>query len=530
MFKYYVVILSFIASTMAWSQDLVLPTDFRQHNLTGYNSSLLSSVFSLDRNNPESLALWSRWQWQTVDGDPTTWFVNYTRALNGESTVGAGFFQHNTGTFLQTGGVLNYAFALNLKDNAQIAFGINLLGYSRELADTRFQPNPDINLPMLPETNDFILRLAPSLRFKLDKFSIGIAAENLFDYNFTTKEKESRPTEKVYVGLASYSFPIGSSGKSSLMPTIYLKSIPSFDNQIGIATLFSAPRFWLQAGYNDFYGVSGGLGAIFFKRLSIGGLMEFGTGTDLDDVDPTFEIITAYSFGKKDARRKVVGFEEDENEPELVMEEDMRVQEEEEAKLSEEEKMREELAKAEKLAEENRQREEEERAVANRERVKQDSIAAAEKAILEREKAQARRDSIALAKQQEELAAKKLEEQKRQDSIAAAEKIKEAVVVEEVTPEEGEKYEETTTEDGLEPGFYLIANVFGTKKYFDAFMQDLTNRGLEPKSFFRSLNGYNYVYLERYITIAAARRARDGKFYGRYDGKTWIFRVVAKKD
>ena len=84
------------------------------------------------------------------------------------------------------------------------------------------------------------------------------------------------------------------------------------------------------------------------------------------------------------------------------------------------------------------------------------------------------------------------------------------------------------TEDGLEPGFYLIANVFGTKKYFEAFMQDLRKKGIEPGSFLRSKNNYNYAYLKRYNTISEARRARDGKFEGKYQGKTWIFRVVGE--
>ena len=58
----------------AKSQEPELPYDFRQHNLTEFNSSLLSPVFSLDRNNPQSVALWTRWQWQTVDGSPSTLF------------------------------------------------------------------------------------------------------------------------------------------------------------------------------------------------------------------------------------------------------------------------------------------------------------------------------------------------------------------------------------------------------------------------------------------------------------------------
>lgn len=88
-----------------------------------------------------------------------------------------------------------------------------------------------------------------------------------------------------------------------------------------------------------------------------------------------------------------------------------------------------------------------------------------------------------------------------------------------------EKFEEIQGEEGLEPGFYLIANVFGTKKYFENFMKTVGAMGLEPKSFYRSSNTFNYVYLERYNTMEEARRARDSGFFVKYRDKTWIFRV-----
>ncbi len=92
----------------------------------------------------------------------------------------------------------------------------------------------------------------------------------------------------------------------------------------------------------------------------------------------------------------------------------------------------------------------------------------------------------------------------------------------------GEVYEEVASEEGLEPGYYLIANVFGTKKYFEAFMKKLSDEGLQPKSFYRAKNKYNYVYLKRYDSMEEGRKARDSKFGGRYSGKTWIYRVVGK--
>ncbi len=154
----------------AKSQEPELPYDFRQHNLTEFNSSLLSPAFLLDRNNPQSVALWTRWQWQTLDGNPTTLFLNYSRKLNEESGIGGGFIQHNTGVFVNRGGLLNYAYNFELSTKTQITLGINVIGFQRKLAKD-FILNPDIGLPIFEEKSNFILQIAPAVKLQLNAFS-----------------------------------------------------------------------------------------------------------------------------------------------------------------------------------------------------------------------------------------------------------------------------------------------------------------------------------------------------------------------
>lgn len=427
------------------------------------------------------MAIWTRWQWQNIDGDPTTLLLNYTRRLNPESAAGIGFFQHNTGLYLQTGGVLNYAYGLDLENNAQISFGLNLYAYQQQLADDRIIMNPGMMLPLPSDTNDFIMQLAPGLQFRYSGFSIGIAAENLFDYNFSASEKVSNSTEKIYFGHASYDIPIstfGSTEGSFIRPVVYLKSIPGFDNQIGLNTLFSTTKFWVQAGYNNFYGVSGGVGGRFFKKLSLGALVEAGTSSDLDGLDPSIELVAAFKIDPKREKEEPI---EPEEEPEEIEEE-----------ITEDVKTEEELAAEAALA------------------LKLEEERLAEEARKAREQFVA--DSISAVRQAEEEAARKQAELAKQ--------------AEEEKPKEGEKYQEAVSENGLQPGFYLVANVFGTKRYYERFMKTLSDQGLEPKSFYRSVNKYNYVYLKRYDTMSEARRARDSQYSGRYKGETWIFRVV----
>lgn len=519
------------------SQESELPYDFRQHNLTEFNSSLLSPVFLLDRNNPQSVALWTRWQWQTLDGNPTTLFLNYSRKLNEESGIGGGYIQHNTGVFVNRGGLLNYAYNFELSPKTQITLGVNVIGFQRKLAE-EFILDP--GLPIFEEKNNFILQIAPAVKLQLNAFSFGIAMENLMDRNLTTNEGNASATGLIYKALASYDFPItifGDSSTSYIRPTLYYKRLPDFDNQIGFNAFFSTPKFWAQAGYNSFYGISTGIGGHFFKKLSLGALVEFGTSADIKGEDPSFEIVTAFSFGQQ-------VFEVEE---EVILETEQQ-QTNEELALLEAQRKQDSIAAvkaAEILALEQLQNQRSKDSIATvnqqielakageqAEKKRKDSVRIAKEAaaiaVIKAQQEKRKTDSLNVVKQAEVLAeVLKLKEKSKQDSIKKAlekEKAAEEVIV----LKKGEVYEEVASEKGLEPGYYLITNVFGTKKYFEAFVKKLSDEGLQPKSFYRAKNKYNYVYLKRYDSMQEARKARDSKFGGRYTGKTWIYRVVGK--
>ncbi|WP_343486111.1 PorP/SprF family type IX secretion system membrane protein [Allomuricauda sp. d1] len=570
------------------AQEVSLPEDLRQHNLTQFNASLLNPTYSYDWNRPHAASFWSRWQWQTIDGDPTTLFFSYTHKLSAASTIGGGFIQHNTGTFLNTGGLLNYTHAINFDPNIKLLLGANILGFQQELADDRFMPNPDIDLPVFSETNDFLLQFTPGARLLVNNFSVALALENAIDINLTDSDRDGLGS--IFIGALSNDFPVYLSeglGNSFVRPLLYVKTIPNADTQIGLNALFSTSKFWFQGGYNNFYGPSLGLGLTFFKHFSVGGLMEFSTGDDLDGEDSTFELLVSYHFGKAKPDQEVESGVEEEVKlaDELPKVEEEQEEQDEQKRQQEAERLQRErdsinqaLAEAKQRqvqdsirrvnAQQKQQREQDSIAMtrqkeadAQREQKRLDSIAKLQQQEREAEalREQRRLDSLAQVRekearaiieqrrtdsiaelQQEKEQAEALQKQQRADSIAEQQR-KEAEALreqqrldsiaklqqqEEVEVKPGEKYEEVTrNEDGLQPGFYLIANVFGTKKYFDNFMKTLQEKGLNPKSFYRKLNKYNYVYLERYDTVEEARKARDSKFNGKYPDKTWIFRV-----
>ncbi|WP_088341323.1 PorP/SprF family type IX secretion system membrane protein [Robiginitalea sediminis] len=468
--------LLFLATAVLHAQDALLPPDLRQQNLQYINASLMNPVFSLDQESPHRIGFWSRWQWQTIDADPTTIFLTYS-ASKETVAYGGGFFQHNTGVYKQTGGVLNYAFDIPLSDKASISFGANLFGFMQEIADNRFFINEPI-LPFSDGRDEFILQLAPAIRFNYDQLGVAVTSENLFDFNITRSGAVTESNEKILAGMLHYTFETGDG--QYLRPLVYAKRIPGYDTQFGLNALWMGSRYWIQGGYNSFYGASAGLGGVFFGRLSLGGMLEFASSNSPEDESLTYGLVASYDMGKADKRKKVVGFD---------IEEDLQAE----------------------AAMDQARRE------AEMEAGRRDSLQAAEAA---RQLAEQRtRDSLAQVARAAELA----DAERKRDSIARAEAA--LALKEEVKPREGERYQEVVAEDGLQPGFYLIANVFGTKRYYEAFMKNLADQGLQPKSFYREANSFNYVYLERYDSIEAARRARDSRFGGRYTGELWIFRV-----
>ena len=454
--------------SFAFGQSLELPPDFRQHNLQEFNSNLFNPVFSLRQDYENQVALWSRWQWQGIDADPTTLYLSYLRNQE-RLSYGAGFFQHNTGVYQQTGGMLNFAYNIALGADFNLALGVNIFGYQQQLMDERLIPGEPV-FPIGDEVNDFVFQVMPGLEFQIRDFAVGVVSENMLDYNFTDNGSVTESDEKIFTVMARYSFPVlqnASGAQTTLQPLAYYRRVPGYDNQMGLTALWSAPSYWAQAGYNSFYGVSVGAGVRLFEMVSIGGLMEFGSNDNNVGGDTSYEVVMAFSFGPRKSEE---------------------IAEEVEEKLPEEEPGAAELAA---------------------------EVEAQEQAIAE---ASRKRDSLDAVNRAQELAL-----ERTRDSISKAEEA--ALALErKVVPQEGEKYQEVN-EEGLEPGFYLITNVFGTKKYYEAFMKQLGDQGLNPKSFYRSTNKFNYVYLERYNSIQEARKARDSKFSGRYQGDLWIFRV-----
>ncbi|MDA8686045.1 type IX secretion system membrane protein PorP/SprF [Robiginitalea sp.] len=463
----------------SYAQNETFPYDLRQHNLLVVSPHLFNPVYSLDQERQHDLGYWSRWQWQMIDNTPTTLMTNYSLRM-GNLATGIGYFDNTTSVFKQRGLSLNLAYQIPLDDRMSVRVGTNVFGYIQDREyRLLFRGSPSLGYQ-----RDLIVRFAPAVQFKYDKFGFTVGFENLPDFSLQRIGTEVGWGSKTYQFIGDYSFDIGSANgqEQTLRPILYVKRVQGFDTQVGVNTLFTSGRYWAQAGVNSYYGPSLGAGMQILDGLSLGGLIEKGQ-SQINQVRTrnfSLELYAKYSFGRPGS--SVTGARR--YQPAIPAKEEIFPKQEET-----------------------------EVAVAT-----EPSPSEIEAALMEeraRIDASKRQDSLRMA-------AMLADQQKIIDSL----KQVQIVAVESgSTVGTGRVYQEVASEEGLESGYYLIANVFETERYLKAFVDELGKIGITPKTFYRRTNGYNYVYLERFKTFAEADKARKSQFQGGYPGELWIFRI-----
>ena len=78
---------------------------------------------------------------------------------------------------------------------------------------------------------------------------------------------------------------------------------------------------------------------------------------------------------------------------------------------------------------------------------------------------------------------------------------------------------------GVSSGYYLIANVYKNKKYLNAFVKSLKDKGLDARQFYNTENGLYYVYLADFDSKKDADVAHLSDLSGKYSDEKWIMQV-----
>jgi type IX secretion system PorP/SprF family membrane protein len=288
---------------MFYSQedDGVVALDLPIRNSLTYNQYIINPTFSFVRQQYKYLSITNKRQWVSFDNAPLTYLASYSGRFRENIGIGVGLFQQDYGVLTTFGGIVNFAYNVQLQRESNLTFGMNVGAYSSGVNTGKVITNyPDPSLNNIP--SNFLLSVSPGINYGLAFFDFGISANNLFLYNFTSSELIQDNPEKGYLVSVMYTGYMYSRGflDESKFSAIIKSDFRQDQTIISGTAMLTIPKgIWAQVGYNSLYGIHGGLGLNITKQISIEYNYEKATG-DLSSFGSSHELTLAYKFNNKE--------------------------------------------------------------------------------------------------------------------------------------------------------------------------------------------------------------------------------------
>ncbi len=546
----------------AQEDDPILPYKVAPQNLLKFNRFLINPTFSTVQEDKSYINLLHRNQSVQFEDNDQTYFLSYSGRMGDRSGLGLSLYTQKVGPVSNIGVLANYAYGVKLSDKSNFTFGANLAYYSSGLNRNNVDV-VDVNDFRLNGTEDSnVLSFQPGINLSYGNFDVGAFAENLIDYNLKTSESLTEFKDKTYSAHLQYTHQFkktaGIMESARLMPLARVKMIGEDDVELGGSLLLDLPKIgWLQGGYDTFYGASAGVGFNINKRLSLGYTFEKGLNNDFDNLGITHEISFAYSFTPNLTEDRVMleeDYEEEIAENAKVNAEDLATNDELEAlkkKLAENDEVLAELMFKQDSLEANRQLDLERRfnlvmkmvrSETNGERpdvekrakdlfytgrdkpaVAQNTTTTNQPIVRENNNSYTKNSSIASVTPVTTNTNKIVE--KTPQPIATRDNTQQRDYASVTPKQEPIKSRKFKNLEGVQDGYYVIANVYKGGQYLDKFISKLEDKGINADYIDNQNNGLKYVYLKRYETWDQAAEAYKSNLNGNYNGKLWIMNV-----
>ena len=110
-------------------------------------------------------------------------------------------------------------------------------------------------------------------------------------------------------------------------------------------------------------------------------------------------------------------------------------------------------------------------------------------------------------------------------SLKTEEEIKEFYSDKTSKPRETVKKVNRLSVEGMEPGYYIIANVFSGQENAENFVSKMAERGLRAGVFLNPKNNFSYVYLKKHITWREALISYYSNVDNTYFDPIWIMSI-----
>ena len=516
-------------------------------NLLKFNRFLINPTFSTVREDKSYINLFHRNQSVSFDDNNQVYFLSYSGRVSDRSGVGVSLFTNREGLFNNFGVHTNYAYGVRLSPKSTFTFGANFSYYQSAFNQERANA-----IEVDPFLNDLesssLISFQPGFNFSFGNFDIGGFAENLFDYNLKTSESVTEFNEKTYSGHLQYTHQFKNAAgileQGRLMPLARVRKVGEENIVLGGNLILDLPKLgWVQAGYDDFYGASAGLGFNLNKNLSLGYTVEKGLSNNFENFGVTHEISLAYSFTPNLTENRVLLEDEDEQMVDATPEQDLNLTDKDlqiaelKEKLAENDAILDELLMRQDSIESTRRNDLERRFETVMKMVRRETQG--ERPDLE-EKAKevyfANMDSVDIVTKRptQPLANHGLSNTTSSKKIIRLNKTKKVEVANNssVTKDRTSSYSNKGNArfkpiniPQVESGHYLIANVFKDPKNVTAFLDKLHEQGINADYFNNPKNGLNYVYLENFNDKKDAIEAYHTQLNGTYQGDAWIMNV-----
>jgi len=535
-------LIAFLSLTIVRAQedDPILPYKVAPQNLLKFNRFLINPTFTTVREENSYINLLHRNQSVQFQDNDQTYFLSYSGRMGDRSGLGFSLYTQKIGPIQNIGVLANYAYGIKLSDKSNFTFGANLAYYSTGLNRNNVDvvDLDDFRLNGTEDSN--ILSFQPGFNISYEQFDFGMFAENLFDYNLKTSESLTAFKDKTYSAHLQYTHPFengsGILENARLMPLARARmnaqngavATEGQDLSFGGSLILDLPKLgWLQGGYDTFYGASAGVGFNLNKRLSLGYTMEKGFGTDFNNLGVTHEISFAYSFTPNLTEDRVMLEAEDELVENDLLTADTLVANDEleelKKKLAENEEVLAELIFRQDSLEANRQGDLERRFEMVMRMVRNETKG-------QRPDVEKRAEDLFLtgSELQTDIAANQSNSNKKLSPKSVDVAVQDNTRSSDYTPSSDRstiKSRKFKNLDGVEDGYYVVANVYKGGKYMDKFLNSMNEKGFNSDYIDNPSNGLKYVYLQRYDTWSEAAEAHKSNMNGSYTDDLWIMNI-----
>tara|TARA_R110000796_G_scaffold67449_2_gene154624 strand:+ start:48614 stop:50332 length:1719 start_codon:yes stop_codon:yes gene_type:complete len=540
------------------------------HNQLFFNRFLINPTFSLVREEKSYINILHRNQYTTFEDNNQNYFIGFSNKLNDHTALGIGVYSQWSGVVQEFGFNANYATSVQLGEKSSLTFGTNVTYFSDGLDKNRVVA--DENDPELMDAHkESKIAIQPGVTLSIGKFDFSLYAQDLFKYNQTTNAFLTNFNSKSIKASVQYTQLLGATrglfADAKLTPLLQVgRSQESTMNLVGSLVLELPQYGWVQTTFDNEYGLSMGFGFNLNKKMSLGYLMEKDVVKGDADLGWNHELSVAYTFkNNKQTLADYVDSSQDSKVDEII-----RNYEEQILKLMADQQkgnnsnntiskdVEEDAIKTSTKNNNKKGKRSIESgpgsgvgvASASNETKEYESMLAYENRLILDELI-LRQDSIETSRNEEfekrfeaivrilknELKNNSNSNSNNKDSYndpnaVIASNNSTAKKTYALNNDHKKQYEKLPIKVlnqsdiiGVKSGYYVIANVYKTKKYLTAFMNSLNEKGLNPRQFYNKENGLYYVYLADFDIKQDAETAYVSNLNGKYQDEKWIMQV-----